>query len=234
MVFAIHWHESATGGHVAPSWAPLPPPSPSHPSGSSQCTSFECPVSRIELGLVIYFTCGNIHVSTLFSQIIPPSPSLDCILETVFLCFYLLCADPFTPCAVTCTALLPDFSNFTSSRELHASHTGVPAIYYIFPFLRLFLHLELFSSYLLVKVHPFLHCIFFHNTLQGLSISRAQTLGNIVCQLYLWSVMCVYICRHWLDWKLLEGAWGRERVYVQQSANSRCAKCPLCSLWIPL
>ena len=27
----------------------------SHPSGLSQCTSFECPVSCIELGLVIYF-----------------------------------------------------------------------------------------------------------------------------------------------------------------------------------
>ena len=51
------------------------PPSPSHPSGSSQCTSPEHPVSCIEPGLVIYFTYGNIHVSGLFSQIIPPSPS---------------------------------------------------------------------------------------------------------------------------------------------------------------
>ena len=56
-----------------PSWTPLPPPFPSHPSGLSQC--FECPVSRIELGLVICFTYGDIHISVLFSQIIPPSPS---------------------------------------------------------------------------------------------------------------------------------------------------------------
>ena len=56
------------------SWPSLPPPSPSHPSGSSQCTSPEHPVSCIETGLVIYFTY-NIHVSKLFSQIIPPSPS---------------------------------------------------------------------------------------------------------------------------------------------------------------
>ena len=41
----------------------------------SQCTGFECPVSCIKLGLVIYFTYGNIHVSILFSQVIPPSPS---------------------------------------------------------------------------------------------------------------------------------------------------------------
>ena len=54
---------------------PLPPPSPSDFSGSSQCTGFECPVSCIELGLVIYFTYGNIHDSVLFSQIISPLSS---------------------------------------------------------------------------------------------------------------------------------------------------------------
>ena len=51
---------------------PLPP---SHPTGLSQCTGLECPVSCIELGLVIYFTYGNIYVSMLFSQIIPLSSS---------------------------------------------------------------------------------------------------------------------------------------------------------------
>ena len=75
MVFAIHWHKSAMGVHVFPIVNPLPPPSPSHPSGSSQCTSPEHPVSCIEPGLEIYFTYDNIHGSVLFSQIIPPSPS---------------------------------------------------------------------------------------------------------------------------------------------------------------
>ena len=55
--------------------SPLPPPSTSHPSGLSQSTGFEYPVSCIELGMVIYFTYDNIHVSILFSQIIPPLPS---------------------------------------------------------------------------------------------------------------------------------------------------------------
>ena len=55
---------------------PLPPPSPSHPSGSSQCTSPEYPVSCIEPRLAIHFTYDNLHVSMPFSQIIPPSPSL--------------------------------------------------------------------------------------------------------------------------------------------------------------
>ena len=56
---------------------PEPPPTslPSHPSGLSQFTGFECPVSCMELGLVIYFTYGNINVSVLFSKIIPPLPS---------------------------------------------------------------------------------------------------------------------------------------------------------------
>ena len=38
------------------SWTPLPPPSPYHPSGSSQCTSPEHSVSCIEPGLAIHFT----------------------------------------------------------------------------------------------------------------------------------------------------------------------------------
>ena len=58
-----------------PSWTPLPPPFPSHPSGSSQCTSPEHPVSCIKPGLAICFTYDSIHISMLFSQIIPPSPS---------------------------------------------------------------------------------------------------------------------------------------------------------------
>ena len=51
---------------------PPPPASPSHPSVSSQCTNPKHPVSCIKPGLVICFTYGNIHVSLLFSQIIPP------------------------------------------------------------------------------------------------------------------------------------------------------------------
>ena len=61
----------------SPSWTPLPPPSPSHPSGSSQCTSPEHPVSCFEPRRAIYFTYDNIHDSMLFSQIIPPSPPTE-------------------------------------------------------------------------------------------------------------------------------------------------------------
>ena len=50
-------------------------PGSMHDIGSSQCTSPEHPVSCIEPGLVICFTYYNIHVSMLFSQVIPPSPS---------------------------------------------------------------------------------------------------------------------------------------------------------------
>ena len=59
----------------SPSWTPLPPPSPYHPSGSSQCTSPKHPVSCIEPGLAIRFLYDIIHVSMPFSQIILPSPS---------------------------------------------------------------------------------------------------------------------------------------------------------------
>ena len=59
----------------SPSWNPLPLPFPTHHSGTSQCTSSEYSVSCIQSGLAIYFTYGNIHVSMVFSQIIPSSPS---------------------------------------------------------------------------------------------------------------------------------------------------------------
>ena len=59
----------------SPSWTLLPPPSPYHPSGSSQCSSPKHPVSCIEPGLVTCFIYDIIHVSMPFFQIIPPSPS---------------------------------------------------------------------------------------------------------------------------------------------------------------
>ena len=49
------------------SWTPLPPLSPYHPSGSSQCTSPKLPVSCIEPGLAIHFIYDIIHVSMPFS-----------------------------------------------------------------------------------------------------------------------------------------------------------------------
>ena len=58
-----------------PSWTLLPPPSPYHPSGSSQCTSPKHPVLCIEPGLATRSIYDIIHISMPFSQIIPPSPS---------------------------------------------------------------------------------------------------------------------------------------------------------------
>ena len=71
--FAIHQHESTMGIHEFPILNP--PPSPYHPSGSSQCTSPKHPVSCIKPRLAICFLYDITHVSMLFSQIIPPSPS---------------------------------------------------------------------------------------------------------------------------------------------------------------
>ena len=59
----------------SPSRTLLPPPSPYHPTGSSQCTSPKHPVSCIEPGLATRFIHDILHVSMPFSQIFPPSPS---------------------------------------------------------------------------------------------------------------------------------------------------------------
>ena len=92
----------------SPSWTPFPPASPSHPSGSSQCTSHEHRVSCIRPRLTICFIYDNIPVSMLFFQITPPLPSpteskrlffscslfcclINMIIVTIFLnCIYML------------------------------------------------------------------------------------------------------------------------------------------------
>ena len=68
------------------SWTPLPPPSPYHRSGSSQCTSPKLPVSCIKPGLVICFLYDIIHVLMPFSQIIPPSLSHRVQKTVLYIC----------------------------------------------------------------------------------------------------------------------------------------------------
>ena len=70
--FVIHWHESAKGIHVFPILNP-------HPTSLPIPSLWVIPVHQpwapcIEAELVISFTYDNIHVSILFSQIIPPLP----------------------------------------------------------------------------------------------------------------------------------------------------------------
>ena len=88
--FSIHQHASTTGVHVFPILNPLPPPSPYHPSGSSQCTSPKLPVSCIEPGLAICFLYDIIHVLMPFSQIIPllplPQSPKDCSIHLCLFC----------------------------------------------------------------------------------------------------------------------------------------------------
>ena len=69
----IH-HRYTRVPHPEPS-SLLPPPSPYHPSGSSQCTSPKHPVSCIEPGLATRSIYDIIRISMPFSQSIPPSSS---------------------------------------------------------------------------------------------------------------------------------------------------------------
>ena len=74
----------------SPSWTPLPTPSPYHPSGSSQCTSLEHPVSCIEPGwqfvsrMIIYmFQCHSPKSS--HPHPLPQSPK-DCSIHLCLFC----------------------------------------------------------------------------------------------------------------------------------------------------
>ena len=72
VVFAIHSHESTMGVYVFPI---LNPPPTSFPIPSLEVIPSALALSTVYPGLVICFTYCNIHVSMLFSQIIPPLPS---------------------------------------------------------------------------------------------------------------------------------------------------------------
>ena len=78
----------------SPSWTPLPPPSPSHLSGSSLCTSAQHPVSRINLGwrfvshMIIYMFQCHSPISSC-TRPLPQSPK-DCSIHLCLFC-YLAC-----------------------------------------------------------------------------------------------------------------------------------------------
>ena len=83
----------------SPSWTLLPPPSPFHPSGSSQCTSPKHPASCIEPGLATRFTHDILHVSMPKKKKISPHFwFVWCILERT-----LLKGDGGLPWHVLCT-----------------------------------------------------------------------------------------------------------------------------------
>ena len=80
-------------------WGHMGPPILDHLTTSShhpiplscpRALAFECPASCTELAPLIYFTYGNIHVSVLFSQIIPPSPPPMESKSLFFICVSLL------------------------------------------------------------------------------------------------------------------------------------------------
>ena len=79
------------GIHVFPILKPPPPPSPSHPSGSSQCTSPEHPVSCVKLDwrsishLIIYmFQCYSLKSS--HPCLVPQHPKVCSLHLCLFCC----------------------------------------------------------------------------------------------------------------------------------------------------
>ena len=93
LVSAIHPHESAMGKQVSPAFC-LPPPTPPHPSRSSQSTELSASCHRANCHCLFYtWWCTHFHVAVS----IPPTPSF-------------LPLSPLThrqPCPRVCSPCLP-------------------------------------------------------------------------------------------------------------------------------
>ena len=125
-------------------WTPLPPPTPYHLSGSSPCTSPKHPVSCIKHRLAIHFLPDSIHVSMLFSQIIPPSSSpSESKVRSKHLCLF---------CCLAYRVIITIFLN---------SIYGVSILYWCFSF-----WLTSLCIYNLLQFHPshqnWFKCILFN------------------------------------------------------------------------
>ena len=94
VIFAIHWHESPMGVLVSPPiLSPLPPPSPPHPSGLSQSTSFACPASCIKFALMAILT----HMRWYFEILIYISLIIS-VIEHLFMCLLTTCMFSLEKC----------------------------------------------------------------------------------------------------------------------------------------
>ena len=82
----------------------IPPRPPRCVPALFQSTGFGRPASCIEVAQVICFTCSNVHVPVLFSQITPPSPSP---IESRTLFF--ASVSPLLPCMWDCWSRLSKF-----------------------------------------------------------------------------------------------------------------------------
>ena len=106
----------------SPFWNPLSPPSPYHPSGSSQCTSPKLPVSCIEPGLAIRFLYDIVHVLMPFSQIILPLPKIAFQCSVGFCCTIMQISHNYTH--IISLLSLPTRPQPHPSRWSHSARLG--------------------------------------------------------------------------------------------------------------
>ena len=113
MVYAIHWYESAMGVHVFPILTlpsnSLPqPPSPSHASGSSQCTlSHALNLNWWSIShMVIYmFQCYSLKSS--HPRLLPQSPKVCSLHLCLFCCLtYMVIITIFLNSIYICVSIL--------------------------------------------------------------------------------------------------------------------------------
>ena len=94
MVSAIHQHESGIGIHMfSPFWTSLLPPTPSHPLGCHRALYLSSLHDTTNFQWLSDCTHGNVYVSVLLSQSVPPSP-----FPTVSTSLFSMSASPSPSC----------------------------------------------------------------------------------------------------------------------------------------
>ena len=100
LVSAIHQREGAIGIHMSPAlWTFLPLPTPSYLLGCHTTHSHYLShllyshTTSLHWLCFAYFTYGNVYISELLSQFVPPSPS-----PTVSTSLFSMTTSPLLPC----------------------------------------------------------------------------------------------------------------------------------------
>ena len=153
----------------------LPPSASSHPSELSQTTGFQLPASYSKFPLCIYVTYGNICVSMLLFQFVPPSPS-----PTVSTSLFSTSASPVLPCKQILPCYLSRLHIYALIYNIYFSLSGL--LHSVHQALGSSTSLELtqMSSFLWLSNIPFNVCTMIYLSIHLLIDTQVASMSQIL------------------------------------------------------